>query len=192
MNLKFGLLLLLITFKQVDAQNNQSSILNQKISIEAQDETIRNLLKRIETQIHLSFSYDSKIIDSKKKRTVSFEDKTLSEVISFLFDNKVKCKVKGNNIVLYKSSAPPPHYDSTKPAPVDNYNLNYSIKGKPSKIKNNDTLIRYFIDVIVPNSLGKDSIVRTYSIDLPPSHFVKIDNDTTILLLKKDSLQKPK
>jgi hypothetical protein len=186
MNLKFRLLLLLITFKQASAQNNQASILNQQITIEAQNETTRMLLKRIEKQINLEFSYDSKIIDSKKKRTVSFKNKTLSEIISLLFDNNIQCKVKGNYIILYMDPVPVHH---ASPQPKKRIP-----PGPPpfSKSKGNsaDTSVRYFIDMIVPTSSGKDSVVRTDSIDIPASHYLKIKDNKTILILKKDSLPK--
>jgi hypothetical protein len=177
MNLKFSLLLLLITFKQVSSQNDQASVLNQKITIEAQHETVRTILKQIEKQTHLGFSYDSNVIDSKKKRTVSYKRKTVSEIISLLFDNKVKCKVKGNNIILYTEPVVPLHH-------VDSQRLS-----KPAKAST-DTSVRYFIDMIVPTSSGKDSVIRTESIEVPASHILKIKDDTTILLLKKDSLPK--
>lgn len=189
MDLKIRLLLLLITFKQVSAQNNQASVLSQKITIAAQDESIRILLQRIERQIGKSFSYDSKIIDSKKKQTVSFKEKTITEIISSLFNNTVSCKVKGNYIVLYKSP----------PAPVSPYSpqSNQRIKKglpsdsrlflKPSKTRN-DTTVRYFIDIIVPTASGKDSVIQTESIEVPTTHILQIKDDTTIILLKKDTV----
>jgi hypothetical protein len=190
MNLKFRLLLLLIliTFQQASSQNNQASILNQKITIEAQNETTRMLLKRMEEQIHLGFSYDAKIIDSKKNRTVSFKEKTLPEIISLLFDDKVKCMVKGNNIVLYKAPGPihPASQQSKKGTPSGPPPFSKASKTKA------DTSVRYFIDMIVPGSSGKDSVVRTDSIEIPASYYPKVKDNKTILLLKRDTIPKPK
>lgn len=186
MNLKFSLLLLLFTFKQVDLQNDQASVLNQKITIEARQETIRNILKQIEKQIHLGFTYDSKIIDAQKKRTVSFIKKPLSEVISTLFNNDVKCKVKGNYIILYKDLVLPSLYP-TKSAAA---NLK-TVTPKSSK-NGADTATLYYIDMIVPGFSGKDSVVRTDSIKVPASHFIQIKDDTTILIIKKGTVSKPK
>ncbi len=185
MNLKFRLLLLLIIFKQVDAQNDQSSILNQKITLEVKDETIRTILKRIEKQTLQGFSYDSKIIDANKKKTASFKNKTIPEIVSLLFDNKVKCKVKGNYIVLYKDPV-----STQRPAKTESSNIK-KISPKLSKTRA-DTSILYYIDMIVPNSFGKDSVVRTDSIKVPTTHYLHIQNDTTILLIKKGTAPPPK
>jgi hypothetical protein len=185
MNPKFRLLLLLIIFKQVAAQNDQAAIFNQKITIEAQNEPIRTILKRIEKQTHLGFSFDSKTIDSKKKQTVSFKNKTVPEIISILFDDKVKCKIKGNNIILYKDKSPVvPVYPISKKA---NHAVRKIIPSKPSKISV-DTSFLYYIDMIVPGFSGKDSVVRTDSIKVPSTHYLQIKDDTTILLIKKGSL----
>jgi hypothetical protein len=188
MNLKFSLLLLLITFKQISAQNNQVSVLNQKITIEIHDETIHAILKKIEKQTGKSFSYDSKIIDPKKKQTVSYKKKSLSQVISLLFDDKIQCKLVGNNIVLYRIPVASSHHPQSqgnkakKIAPMDS-----RLFLKRSKTRN-DTTVRYFIDIIVPDSSGKDSVIRTESIEVPFSHFLQIKDDSTIILLKKDSV----
>jgi hypothetical protein len=182
MNLKFRLLLLLIIFKQVAAQNDQA-VLDQKITIEVQNETIRSILERIEKQTHLGFSFDSKTIDSKKRRTFSFKNKTVPEIISILFDNKVKCKVKGNNIILYKDPVVPPPPISQK----TNHAVRKIVPAKSSKISV-DTSFLYYIDMIVPGSSGKDSVARTDSIKVPSTHFLQIKDDTTILLIKKGSV----
>jgi hypothetical protein len=186
MNLTFSLLLLLITFKQVDLQNDEVSILNRKITLEARQETIRTILKQIEKQVHLGFTYDSKIIDPTKKRTVSFKKKTISEVISILFDSTVKCKVKGNYIILYKDPGVPT-------SPVQKNNNHTIKKAIPKSLKNGaDTSTLYYIDMIVPGFSGKDSVVRTDSIKVPASHFIQIKDDTTILIIKKGTGTKPK
>jgi hypothetical protein len=187
MNLKFRLLLLLIIFKQVAAQNDQAAVFNQKITIEAQNEPIRTILKRIEKQTQLGFSFDSKTIDSKKKRTVSCKNKTVPEIISVLFDDKIKCKVKGNNIILYKDKAPAPVVPVYPAFPKTNHVVRKIIPSKPSRISV-DTSFLYYIDLIVPGFSGKDSVVRTDSIKVPSTHYLQIKDDTTILLIKKGSL----
>ena len=195
MNLTFRLFLLLITFKYASGQNNPVSVLNQKITVEAQDETTLALLKRIEKQTGKTFSYDSKIIDSNKKRTVVFKEKTVHEIIASLFDNKISCKAKGNYIVLYKPPLIPAYRISQESAPVKK-TVVPAVSApadsrpflKPSKTRN-DTTVRYFIDIIVPNSSGKDSVIRTESIEVPTTHVLQIKDDTTIILLKKDTIQ---
>lgn len=177
-------------FKYVSAQDNQVSVLNQKITVEARNETILILLKRIEKQTGRSFSYDSKIIiDPNRKQTVSFRQKTIPEIISVLFDNKVSCKVKGSYIVLYKNAV----VTAQQPSPAPSNSIKKVIPAdmrpflKPSKTRN-DTTVRYFIDIIVPNSSGKDSVIRTESIEVPTTHTLQIKDDTTIILLKKDTV----
>ena len=181
-------MLLLIAFQQVHAQH-PPSVFTQKITIEAQNESIRTILKRIEKQTGKSFSYDSKLVDPQKKQTVSFKEKTIPEIISLLFDNTVNCKIRGNYIVLYKNAAGPARPYSQKPGrsikrviPADSHALL-----KPSKTRN-DTTVRYYIDIIVPTASGKDSVIRTESIEVPTTHVLQIKDDTTIILLKKDTV----
>jgi hypothetical protein len=186
MNLKFRLLLLLIAFKQVAAQNDQAAVLNQKITIAVQNETTRVLLKRIEKQTHLGFSYDSKTIDADKKQTVSFKNKTLPEIISILFDGKVKCKVKGNNIILYSDPAAHPAFKKST------HGMKKIVPNLKSPKTRADTTFLYYIDMIVPGFSGKDSVIRTDSIKVPSTHFLQIKDDTTILLIKKGTVPAPK
>lgn len=181
-------MLLLIACKQLHAQNNQASVLNQKITITSQNEPTRALLRRIEKQTGKNFSYDSKIIDSKNKHTVSFKEKTIPEIISSLFNNTVSCKVKGNYIVLYKTASPVPYYSpQTNPRIKKGLPSDSRLFLKPSKTRN-DTTVRYFIDIIVPTPSGKDSIIQTESIEVPTTHILQIKDDTTIILLKKDTV----
>lgn len=186
MNRIVGLLLFLIIVKPVKAQHEQAPALQQKITLHAEQETIRNILKKIEKQSGKGFSYNSKIIDQQKKKSVSFKEKTIPEIIAVLFDNGISCNVKGNYIVLYKNTkAIQPAYGKEKQtikAPADSRQY-----FKPSATKN-DTTVRYFIDVIVTNSEGKDSVIQTKSVLVPTTHIVQIKDDSTIILLKKDSL----
>ena len=182
MKIKFGLLFILLNFFQyAGSQHNPTSILNQEITIDVKNEAVSVILKKIEKQIPLAFSYDSKSIDTKKKRSASFKNKPLSEAVSILFDNKVKCKVKGNYIILYKDTSSPPAVSKTA-SRIENK--------KNSKISK-DTAVRYFIDMIVPGFSGKDSVVSTDSVEfLVPKH-VLINNDTTILLMRKSTVVTP-
>ena len=182
----FKLLLLVSFINPVNAQQNQVSVLYKKISLRAEDETVRTILKKIEKQAGTSFSYDSKIIDSKKKKTVSFDGKTIPEIIDVLFENKVGCKIKGSYILLYKQVPVRYTYEkknqTIKRTPADSRHYL-----KPSNTRN-DTIVRYFIDVITTNSEGKDSVIQTESIFVPASQILKIQDDSTIIMLEKNAI----
>ena len=188
MNLLVGLLLFVSFINPVYAQDDRASVLHHKITVEAKNETVYSILKAIEKQAGTNFSYNSKIINPQKRKTVSFEQKTIAEIIDLLFDNKVSCKVKGNYIVLYKTANPPAPISDSKTKTIKKTPAESRHYLKPSTVKN-DTIVRYFIDVIATNSKGKDSVIQTESILVPTSHILQIKDDSTIIMLEKDQVR---
>lgn len=195
MNQLFGLFLFVSFLNPLSAQDNGTSVLNKKVTIKAKDERVRTILKEIEKQAGKNFSYNSKIIDPQKRKTIVAEEKTIAETIELLFEDKVSCKVKGNYIVLYKPATNAKLTSDAKPQTLQKVQTDSHQKVqtdsrhylKPSSTKN-DTIVRYFIDVITKNAEGKDSVIQTESILVPTSHTLKVKDDSTLIMLEKDVL----
>jgi hypothetical protein len=98
------LLLFLLQVVRADSQQVVDKPLEKKITLTVENEAVCNVLKLIENQVKLSFSYNSQLFDGTKRISVSFKEKKITEVISVLFDNKILCRVAGKYIILYRNA----------------------------------------------------------------------------------------
>ncbi len=88
----------------VDAQN----ALNQKLSIQAENQDMRQVLVQLQRVANVRFTYSSAIIPSKQKVTVKAVNLPLSDILDQLFANTpVRYKLVGKQIILQKSAAMP-------------------------------------------------------------------------------------
>ena len=80
-------------------------ILERKISITANDETIPSVLLRISKAGGFSFSYNSAIISQEQKVLLNITDKTVRDVLNTIFNGTMNFKEKNNYLIIAK--APP-------------------------------------------------------------------------------------
>jgi hypothetical protein len=82
----------------------QSSIppLERVVSLSFQNERIDDALKKISEQAGVSFSYNSRVLDGEKTVTKKFTNKTIREVLEFIFEGTLQYKQRGNYIILTK------------------------------------------------------------------------------------------
>lgn len=79
--------------------------LEKVVTLTFQHERTDEVLKRISLQMNVVFSYSSSAFDSQKSVTHTFTNKTIREVLEFLFEGTVQYKQKNNYIILTKGSS---------------------------------------------------------------------------------------
>lgn len=71
------------------------------LSIQAQDESVQNVLEEIESQSEFSFFYDNKQINTKRKVSIKSEGKDIFSILDDLFgDTNITYKILDKNIIL--------------------------------------------------------------------------------------------
>ncbi|HYF68118.1 MAG TPA: TonB-dependent receptor [Ohtaekwangia sp.] len=75
-------------------------VLDRKITIQAQEKAIKDVLEQIEDLVDVKFTYRPRLIDSRKKITVSTIDSPLSNVLREIFGENVDLAVIGKQIIL--------------------------------------------------------------------------------------------
>ena len=97
------ILLFLIMFTGVSwAENTYAQ--NAKISIDAQNQTIANILENVEQQSEFSFIYDSKSVDTERKVSVRAENENIFDVLSQMFaGSDIAYTVVNKKIILNKN-----------------------------------------------------------------------------------------
>lgn len=74
--------------------------LKEKLTFDLENVSIEQVLRLIEKDKGIIFSYNASVIDVSKKVTIEVVDVPLSSVIEKLFDRKVEGKHRGNYIIL--------------------------------------------------------------------------------------------
>lgn len=83
----------------------QSRNLEKVVQISVINQPVINVLKKIEQEIGITFSYRLELIDADKKVTIDSSDKTLEEILNILFEiSNIKFFEVGNQIVIYKTA----------------------------------------------------------------------------------------
>lgn len=99
----FFLIVFLLLLKVSFGQKENNSALDNKISIEARNETIASVLEKISALTHLYFSYDASLIDTDKKIDASLTNKTISEILDILFESQFTYRVLDNQVIITRS-----------------------------------------------------------------------------------------
>lgn len=102
MNQAHGLILIvfLLLMKVSFGQKENNSSLDNRISIEARNETIASVLEKISSQTQLYFSYDASLIEADKKIDALLTNKTIHEILDILFDSKFTYRVLDDQIII--------------------------------------------------------------------------------------------
>jgi len=99
--LVFLFLLLQIGF--AFGQKENVSVLDKKISLEAKNETISEILEKISLQSEVYFSYNASLIDAEKRRSIIILNKTIRETLNILFESKYTFNVLGEQVIITKA-----------------------------------------------------------------------------------------
>jgi TonB-dependent SusC/RagA subfamily outer membrane receptor len=86
--------------RPVDAQE----VLNQRITIRAEKQSVRSVLNLLQEKTKLRFTYSSAIIPSRQKVTIIADQQPLSYALDQLFEQtNVRYTVQGRQVILQKS-----------------------------------------------------------------------------------------
>lgn len=98
----YGLFLIvfLLSFRIALGQKENNSVLDKKINLEAQNETIASILEKISSQAQVFFSYDAVLIEAERRTDISIAEKTIKETLDTLFNVKFAYKVLGEQIII--------------------------------------------------------------------------------------------
>lgn len=144
----FLFLLLLVSILPLKAQ--EDSILVQKISIPEQRTSVYELLNQISDITGYFFIYDSKILNSDKKISVSSEGKTLKQILIEILNNpSLDLKVIEKHILIYNPIKNKLKPLSTKPDSVTIITLNGRIYDKQTS-----TPLPFVTVGILENNIG--------------------------------------
>ncbi len=103
------ILLLILMFHSGALFSQQATPpLERIISITLRDDRLDNALSRISREGNFEFSYSSNALAAEKKVSGEFVRRSVREILDVLLGESVKIKVKGNYIILTKSSVPKP------------------------------------------------------------------------------------
>ena len=80
---------------------SQSHSLEQRVSLQAQNESLENVLAEITKQTGVRFSYNSQLISPKTKVTVNAQNKTIKAILATTLPASVSFKKVGEHIVFY-------------------------------------------------------------------------------------------
>ena len=97
------LLFFLISVHFLFGQTN-TPILERKISISFQEESLPSALQKIGQAGAFSFSYNANIVSAEERITYSFQDKTVREVLNTIFKGNLNYKDKGRHLILTRAT----------------------------------------------------------------------------------------
>lgn len=80
----------------------QDNLLRRKVSINAGDERIENVLLEISDLAQFTFSYDASILASSQKISYSSQNETVKSTLERVLPENVDYKVNGNHLILLK------------------------------------------------------------------------------------------
>src|SRR6186713_2350359 len=97
--LLFFAVFLVVTIKSIDAQNP----LNRNISLQVNRQRLDNVLEILSNKGDFYFSYNSNILKRDSLVTITVYNKTIKQVLDFLFTEGYEYKESGNYIIIRRS-----------------------------------------------------------------------------------------
>lgn len=94
------LLVLLLSIRFSYGQKENISVLDKKITLEVNNESIATILDLISQQAKVFFSYDAALIKAEKQSSIAVADKTIKETLDTLFNKQFQYKLLGDQIVI--------------------------------------------------------------------------------------------
>ena len=100
----YGLFLFvfLLSCRNAFGQKDNNSVLDKKITLEIQQETIAGILEKISIQAKVFFSYDASLIEADKKTDLSIAGQTIRVALDTLFHSRFGYKVLEEQIIITK------------------------------------------------------------------------------------------
>ena len=96
--MKLSLFLSILTISQLWATETYSQMT--KLTLKIEDAKISDVLKEIENQSEFFFLYSPKLIDVERKVNIEVEKESIKDILSNIFDKKVKFAVYDRQVIL--------------------------------------------------------------------------------------------
>jgi len=100
---KFLLLIALSSYSLLQAQQSAVPLLERKVNINANDQTIESVLAKISDQAGIVFSYSPEAINYQNKISIQAANKPVKLVLSNIFNNDINFKAKGKYVILKRN-----------------------------------------------------------------------------------------
>ncbi|GMQ35491.1 hypothetical protein Ataiwa_37640 [Algoriphagus taiwanensis] len=84
----------------LNVQAQEIPLLEKKLSISFERESVESVLKKVEQEAGCRFSYSPSVLDVKQNFSGKFEDRPLREILETVFKGEVQFKTKGNYVIL--------------------------------------------------------------------------------------------
>jgi TonB-linked SusC/RagA family outer membrane protein len=91
---------LTVTALAYSHDSSGQEVLERKISLKATNENMKSILKKIEQQIAITFTYNADLITHKNKVTIALDSIRLSDAIDRLFNYSVEYETINNQVIL--------------------------------------------------------------------------------------------
>ncbi len=85
---------------------NQTPILERKVSITATNEKVSVTLTRLGQLGGFSFSYNTALISAQETVTLDLKDRSVREILNVIFRGRLNYKERGNHLILTRAPAP--------------------------------------------------------------------------------------
>ena len=178
----------------------QSSLLNQKVSIELHDRPLEIALEEIGRVGGFAFSYNPHQFPLHQKINLSLKRVSIEQVLdTILTDNSIQYREIGNHIILKKRKTAPTSFRSPpSPQPPDNPIPSYLFSGQVRDFSSKNLLADASISIaqpdqaVVTDAEGRFSIRLTTEqskIDIQIRHRYYQSMDTTIDLKETKSIK---
>ena len=169
MRLLCGLLILVfllpVRFSYGQGENN--SPLEQKVSIEAHQESIASILDKIALQARVYFSYDPSLVGADRKIDALFTSRSIREILDALLQGPFTYRLLDNQIVI---TAPDSLSDSPqKPITSQGLSSYLTFKGKVLDPDQKDALPYASISVLKTNLGTITNSDGDFELKLPPT-----------------------
>ena len=96
------LFVFLLSCRTAFGQKENNSVLDKKITLNIQQETIAGILEKISAQARVFFSYDASLIEADKKTDLSVTDQTIQTTLDSLFHSRFSVQVLDEQIIISK------------------------------------------------------------------------------------------
>ena len=162
-------LLMAITFSILASAytTNGQQLLERKVSINAKNENVKSILRSIEKQAGVSFSYRAELVKTFTNITVELNNLKISDALDRLFDGSIEYEVINNQIILRPT---------TKNDTTSNSSLPEFLRGISGKLTDENNQPLPGVNVIVKGTtIGTTSdALGNYSIDVTKEDAVLI------------------
>lgn len=97
----YGLLIVFLLLMKVSfAQEEDNSVLDQRVDIEVKNESIASVLEKISSLTRVYFSYDPTLIEADKRIDASLTSKSIREILDAVLPSRFSYRVLDNQVII--------------------------------------------------------------------------------------------